>query len=176
MIRRDETRSDDQTDCDAKPTQLALIRFSGDLGIKARATRRKFQHQLIRNLKDAISSQGSIPRIRASHDRAFAEIHSDRDLEALTRVFGVQSVSLVERRTGTQLRDIVRTGEDLFRERVRGRRFAVRAAGAQSLVAGSQAETSAVIAGVLSTELLFEDDERELHLRFQRRGGPSSHC
>ncbi len=43
-------------------------------------------------------------------------------------------------------------------------------------MAGSQAETSAVIAGVLSIELLFEDDERELHLRFQRRAGPSSHC
>ncbi len=127
MIRRDEARSDDQPQCDAKPPQLALIRFSGDLGIKARATRRKFQNQLIRNLTDALSSQGSIPRIRASRDRAFAEIRSDRDLEALTRVFGVQSVSLVERRTGTQLRDIVRTGEDLFRERVRGRRFAVRA-------------------------------------------------
>ena len=127
MRGRDEARSDHPAQFDAERPQLALLRFAGELGIKARATRRQFHHQLIRNLKDAISSQGSIPKIRASRDRAFVEVRSSDDIDALTRVFGVQSVSLVERRTETKLSEIVRAGEDLFRERVRGRRFAVRA-------------------------------------------------
>jgi thiamine biosynthesis protein ThiI len=106
---------------------LALLRFSGDVGIKARATRRQFELRLIHNLRDAISSQGSRPRIRASRDRVFVELGSRSEVETLTRVFGVQSVSLVEHRSGTQLQEIVSAGEELYRERVRGRRFAVRA-------------------------------------------------
>jgi thiamine biosynthesis protein ThiI len=106
---------------------LALLRFSGDVGIKARATRRQFERRLIHNLRDAISSQGSSPRIRASRDRVFVELGSRSEVETLTRVFGVQSVSVVEQRSGAQLQEIVSTGEDLYRDRVRGRRFAVRA-------------------------------------------------
>jgi thiamine biosynthesis protein ThiI len=106
---------------------LALVRFSGDVGIKARATRRQFERRLINNLRDAIASVGSSPRVHPSHDRVFVELRSRGQADALTRVFGVQSVSLVERRCGTRLPEIVSTGEELFRERVRGRRFAVRA-------------------------------------------------
>jgi thiamine biosynthesis protein ThiI len=106
---------------------LALLRFSGDVGIKARATRRQFERRLVHNLRDAISSQGSSPRIRVSRDRVFVELGSRSEIETLTRIFGVQSVSLVERRSATRLQEIVNAGEELYRERVRGRRFAVRA-------------------------------------------------
>jgi thiamine biosynthesis protein ThiI len=107
--------------------ELALLRFSGEVGIKAPATRRQFERRLIHNLRDAIASQGGVPRIRVSRDRVFVELGSRGEAEALTRVFGVQSVSMVEQRSETQLHEIVRAGEALFRERVRGRRFAVRA-------------------------------------------------
>jgi thiamine biosynthesis protein ThiI len=110
------------------PTErLVMLRFSGDLGTKARATRRQFQRRLVANLEDALASGGSAPRLHLSHDRIFAEIQRDEEIEALGRVFGVQSISLVEKRSVGGLSDVVRAGEDLFREQVRGRRFAVRA-------------------------------------------------
>jgi thiamine biosynthesis protein ThiI len=48
-------------------------------------------------------------------------------LPALTRVFGVQSLSLVERRVPTELAAILEAGVERFRDRVKGKRFAVRA-------------------------------------------------
>jgi thiamine biosynthesis protein ThiI len=107
--------------------RLVLLRFSGDIGTKARGTRRQFQRRLLHNLKDAISCGGSVPRVRVSRDRIFVEMTQDREVDALTRVFGIQSISVAERRPAAGLEEIVRAGEELFRERVRGRRFAVRA-------------------------------------------------
>jgi thiamine biosynthesis protein ThiI len=107
--------------------RLVLLRFSGDLSIKARATRHQFVRRLLHNLRDAISSQRVAPRVRLSHNRIFVELPEHADLAALTRVFGIQSLSTVEQRSGASLAEVVAAGEQLFRERVRGRRFAVRA-------------------------------------------------
>ena len=38
-------------------TQLVLLRFSGDIGTKARATRGQFVRKLTANLQDAILQQ-----------------------------------------------------------------------------------------------------------------------
>ncbi|MEE9609452.1 MAG: tRNA uracil 4-sulfurtransferase ThiI [Myxococcota bacterium] len=111
----------------APDLQLALLRFSGDVGTKARATRFRFQGRLLQNLRDALRSAGVAPRVRVSRDRIFVEVPNRAAVEALARVFGVQSISLVECRTATRLEEITSAGEELFRERVRGRRFAVRA-------------------------------------------------
>jgi thiamine biosynthesis protein ThiI len=116
--------------------RLAVIRFSGELSTKARATRRQFRTRLVYNLRDALADQGPPPRLEVSHTRIFAHLPdagpgvtdaaSLRD-HPLTRVFGVQSVSFAERHPAPDLDSVVRTGEALFRESVRGRRFAVRA-------------------------------------------------
>jgi thiamine biosynthesis protein ThiI len=107
--------------------QLVLLRFSGDVTIKARGTRFQFVRRLLSNLRDALVSQGLSPRIRLSHNRMFAELPDAAALPALARVFGVQSLSPVERRVPTQLAAIVEAGVAGFRDRVAGRRFAVRA-------------------------------------------------
>jgi thiamine biosynthesis protein ThiI len=107
--------------------RLVLLRFSGDISIKARATRHQFVRRLLHNLRDAIASQGLTPRVRLSHNRIFVELPEQAELDPLTRVFGVQSISAVLARCPAELEEIVRTGEAVFRERVRGRRFAVRA-------------------------------------------------
>jgi thiamine biosynthesis protein ThiI len=109
--------------------RLALLRLSGEIGIKARATRMQFRRRLLRNLGDALDSEGLPQRIEASHDRIYVELPAHASLEghALTRVFGIQSLSLVERHAVTSLEDIVNTGTGLFTETVRGRHFAVRA-------------------------------------------------
>ena len=108
-------------------SQIAILRFSGELSIKARATRYRFTQRLLQNLRSALESQGIEPEIKVSHDRIFVELPRGVTEEALTRVFGIQSISCAERFAVAGLADIVRHGEALFRERVRGKLFAVRA-------------------------------------------------
>ena len=108
-------------------SQLILLRFSGDITIKARGTRFQFVRRLLSNLRDALASEGVAPRIQLSHNRMFVEVPDATVMPALARVFGVQSLSLVERRVPTQLAAIVAAGLECYRERVAGKRFAVRA-------------------------------------------------
>ena len=112
---------------DDPDAQLVLLRFSGDISIKARATRHQFVRRLLHNLRDAIVSQGLAPRIRLSRNRIFVELPEHADFDALARVFGIQSISRVVESGAATLDEIVRSGEEIFRERVRGKRFAVRA-------------------------------------------------
>jgi tRNA uracil 4-sulfurtransferase len=119
---------------DASSRRL-LLRFSGEVSTKARATRFQFRRRLIQNARDALASHGlADARVEVSHDRVYVELpeHGLADPDALrdhplARLFGVQSLSVVERLPVLALEDVVRTGEALFREAVRGRRFAVRA-------------------------------------------------
>src|SRR5688572_2830471 len=89
----------------------------------------QFRKRLVANLRDALVSSGLPPRLEVSHDRLFVELPAHVPLEghALARVFGVSSLSLVERHALTALPDIVCMGAALFADAVRGRHFAVRA-------------------------------------------------
>src|SRR4029434_9453818 len=109
--------------------RLALLRLSGEIGIKARATRMQFRKRLVQNLRDALASSGLPPQIEVSHDRLYASLPAHTPLEdhALSRVFGVSSLSLVERHPLLAIPDIVRMGAVLFADAVRGQHFAVRA-------------------------------------------------
>jgi thiamine biosynthesis protein ThiI len=108
-------------------SQLVLVRFSGDITIKARGTRFQFVRRLLSNLRDALESEGIPPRIQLSHNRMLVELPDPGALPVLARVFGVQSLSRVEKRVPTELPAIVEAGVECFRERVAGKRFAVRA-------------------------------------------------
>ncbi len=113
--------------------QQLVLRFSGDISIKARGTRQHFLRRLLHNLQDAVASEagpappGGSPRVSLSHDRIFVRLPSGTQPDALARVFGVQSVSRVLGRTPPQMDAAVERGLALFAEAVRGRRFAVRA-------------------------------------------------
>jgi thiamine biosynthesis protein ThiI len=108
-------------------SRLVLLRLSGDLGTKARPTRHQFVARLIQNLRDALASEGIPPRLQIAHDRLFAELPAGADPQLLARVFGLQSISLVERVPADRLEPVVAEGVRLFAGAVRGRRFAVRA-------------------------------------------------
>ena len=112
-----------------EPNQkLALLRLSGEIGIKARATRMHFRKRLLQNLRDALGHAGLPQRVEVSHDRLYVRLPDHVELadHPLTRVFGISSLSLVERHPITQLDEIVTTGAAIFRDAVHGRRFAVR--------------------------------------------------
>jgi thiamine biosynthesis protein ThiI len=118
---------------DSVNQKLALLRFSGEVGTKARATRTHFRNRLLSNLRDALSSHGMEGKIEVSHDRLYIPLPEDAPQpeagesdHPLARVFGLQSISWVERHPVKDVADVVRIGESLFRDRVKGRRFAVR--------------------------------------------------
>jgi thiamine biosynthesis protein ThiI len=103
------------------------MRFSGELSIKARATRRQFVTRLLRNVKDALASEGYQGEIERYHDRVFVQVSSPEAICVLERIFGLQSLSPVLRRPGSSVEEIVSAGYEIFRDAVRGKRFAVRA-------------------------------------------------
>jgi len=107
-------------------SQLALLRFSGEIGTKARATRSQFVQRLVANLRNALVAEKLEPRIRDTHNRIFVELPDAACASVLTRVFGIQSISLVERRPANSIEELVEAGEALFGNRVTGKRFAVR--------------------------------------------------
>jgi thiamine biosynthesis protein ThiI len=109
---------------------LFILRLAGDFYTKARNTRLRFQRRLGQNLRDALTSHGIPYRLETHWSRYYLETPPSwtlAALEVLPRVFGIQSVSLVERRPWTELEDITRTGVEIFGEGVLGKTFAVRA-------------------------------------------------
>lgn len=110
---------------------LLILRLAGDFYTKARNTRLRFQRRLAHNIQDALRSHGIAHRLETTWSRYYLEIPDLNGARAaqeiLPRVFGLQSVSLVERRSWESLDDIVRLGVEAFGEGIRGRTFAVRA-------------------------------------------------
>jgi thiamine biosynthesis protein ThiI len=105
----------------------AVLRLSGEVSTKARATRREFVTRLIRNAKDALRSEGLPCEIERSHERLYIKLPGPEGATALARVFGVQSVAIATRTSFTGLDDLVERAAEHFRDAVRGRTFAVRA-------------------------------------------------
>ena len=108
-------------------SRLALVRFSGELTLKAPATRRRFVKRLVKNLKDALKSQQIEGRVIRDHNRLFVEASGPGDLGQLAHCFGVQSISIVEPRPWKTMEDLIAAGVELYGDAVVGKRFAVRA-------------------------------------------------
>lgn len=106
---------------------MILLRFSGDVSTKSRATWARMVDRLLENARDALASHGIEGSVRRTRNRVYVDAESPEAAAVLARVFGIQSVSPLERRCPEELAAIVTEGTALFRERVTGRRFAVRA-------------------------------------------------
>ncbi|HYG60954.1 MAG TPA: THUMP domain-containing protein [Thermoanaerobaculia bacterium] len=107
--------------------RLFIIRLAGDFYTKSRGTRLQFQRRLASNVRDALRASGIPHRLERTWSRFYLETEDAGASEVLTRVFGVQSVSEVERRPWSTLDDVVRAGVEVFAGKVQGRSFAVRA-------------------------------------------------
>ena len=113
---------------------LVTIRPTAEVTIKAPRTRDTFLRKLRLAVKDALQRAGFATRVRVQANRVLAEVQpkagEDAGLEearaALARVFGVGSFSFLEATARPELDDIVAVGTELFAERVKGRRYAVR--------------------------------------------------
>jgi len=115
---------------------LVLVRLSGDIGTKAKSTRARFVARLQRNVRDALRSAGIEGRLIATRSRIFLEASSPEAVALLARIPGIQSSSLALCTPELPLDALVARGVEIFRERVRGRRFAVRAKRVGSRAAG----------------------------------------
>ena len=106
---------------------LFLVRISGEVAIKAHGTRKRFQQRLVRNVRDALDASTIDCRVESRWSRLLVEASERSAGLVIASVFGVSSVSEVEARLPADLAEIVRVGESLYTERVRGKRYAVRA-------------------------------------------------
>lgn len=109
---------------------LLILRLSGDFYTKARKTRVRFFRRLVANLEAALKAHGIPYRLEPTWSRLYLETpepHAAEAAEVAARVFGMQSVSAVERRSWATLEDLTATGVEFFGAAVRGKSFAVRA-------------------------------------------------
>ena len=130
-----------------------IVRLAAEVASKSNRTRRRFQRRLAANLEDALRSAGVQAGVRDRWSRLFvtvsvvepvtentnvhaAEAESGDEsvtesvtesVSAASRVFGISSFSRVDAEIGAELDEIVRVGHDLYRDAVRGRRYAVAA-------------------------------------------------
>jgi len=110
-----------------EPATIVLLRFSGEISTKAKPTRQRFERQLLRNVADALRSEGIRARVHRTRNRVFVETDDPGAPALLSRVFGVQSLSVATVHPAEKLLEIVEAATALFRDAVAGRRFAVRA-------------------------------------------------
>ncbi len=106
--------------------------MGAEVASKSNRTRRRFHRQLVRNLDDALRSNGASPQIRDRWSRlivTLAQPDGAQDggdaMAAATRVFGLSSYSRIDAEIDADLSEIVRVGHELYRDAVAGRRFAV---------------------------------------------------
>jgi tRNA uracil 4-sulfurtransferase len=113
-------------DTGTEPEALFLIRLSAELSTKARGTRRRFTRQLMENIRDGFHSAGGRAHVEDQWTRLFVRTKTPAAAEALARIPGISSFSLVEGRCPGELAEIVEAGTALYADRVRGRRYAVK--------------------------------------------------
>jgi len=104
-----------------------MVRFAGELAMKGRRTRRRFQRVLARNLRDAYASEQRPCELREEWSRFYLDTSGTDPAGPLERVFGISSWSPIDAVLPADLEAIVRRGAELYGERVNGRTYAVRA-------------------------------------------------
>lgn len=106
--------------------ELLLLRLGAEIALKSRRTRSSFVRTLEANVADALAESGVEGRVRKTWGRLFVR-SGPGAVAALSRVFGISSMSRVTRDVPADLETITSAGHEVFADAVRGRRFAVRA-------------------------------------------------
>ncbi|MEZ0345468.1 MAG: tRNA uracil 4-sulfurtransferase ThiI [Infirmifilum sp.] len=104
---------------------LVLVRL-GELTIKGVETRKKFERILLRNIEDALRAAGIEAEVKKGYGRIYV-YGSSESISILRRVFGIKSLSPAVEYEFKSLEDLLEKAEEYFRDKVRGKKFAVRA-------------------------------------------------
>lgn len=105
-----------------------LVRLAGELGTKSARTRRGFLTVLVGNAARALRAARIRGQVRQEWSRLWVDTADPAGArEALTTVFGVHSVAEAREVRFDSLEDLVAALEALYRERVRGHTFGIRA-------------------------------------------------
>ncbi|MFW6039463.1 MAG: tRNA uracil 4-sulfurtransferase ThiI [Gemmatimonadota bacterium] len=104
-----------------------MVRFAGELAMKGRRTRRRFQRKLVQNIRDACASEERPCAVRHEWSRIYVDTADAGADVPLERVFGISSWSPIDAVVRAELEEIVSRGAALYGDRVKGRTFAVRA-------------------------------------------------
>ncbi len=110
-----------------KNKKTNILRLSGELCIKSPQVRRRFQDRLVHNIREALGRAGVDYELHRQWSRIDVESDDERAGKVLARIYGVEGVIPATRYSWETLEDILDLGEKLYLERVRGKKFAVRA-------------------------------------------------
>jgi len=105
---------------------LILVRYN-ELGLKSPKVRRRFQSKLVKNIEEAFLKNKLECIIDSTWGRIYVHCDDiDSGTDILTRVFGISSVSVVEKGSGS-IDDIINSSLDYFGKKIqKGQTFAVR--------------------------------------------------
>jgi thiamine biosynthesis protein ThiI len=105
-----------------------MLKIAGEIGLKSPRTRRRFLRFLVRNVKAALERAGIAADVENRWSRLFVDTDQPELARGvLSRVFGLHSVSDVAVLPAPTLDELVDAATDLYRDRVAGKTFAVRA-------------------------------------------------
>jgi thiamine biosynthesis protein ThiI len=108
-------------------TDLILIRLAAELTIKSPRTRVSFMRRLGRNVHAALNAADIEHKLESRWGRMYVRADATTAIPVLARVFGISSISAVDKRVPAEVDAIVSAATELFRDSVSGQRFAVRA-------------------------------------------------
>lgn len=104
-----------------------LVRLAAELTIKSPRTRTAFLRRLRRNMSDALRAVDIEHSIEAVWGRMFVRATSHLAVPVLARIFGISSISVVERELSSDFDTIIREAAAHYSDVVAGKKFAVRA-------------------------------------------------
>ncbi len=146
-----------------------LVKESPEIALKSWRTRPGFERALRRAIEHSLRRVGAQFRLESSQGVLLLEV--DRDVsELLKRIFGVRSFCEVVPHEFGSLEDVAARAEELFRDAVSGKRFAVRVKRY-----GDHPFTSVEVARAVGTRLLKHSagvdlESPEVEVRIEIRG------
>jgi thiamine biosynthesis protein ThiI len=148
-----------------------IVRPGPDEAVKSGQTRRVWRARLRANIADALNRRGIDHEVREGFGRLFV-VTSQRDaaLGVLPYVFGIANISPVLAMAPSDTDAIAAIGGDVFRERVRGRRFAVRCR-RQSCNRLTSPEVERALGAALTDAATVDLDDPEVTVRVEVLGG-----
>ena len=105
-----------------------IIAKPGEITLKSRKVRKRFEDRLISNIKDIFHRVGiSTYKIKKFRGRFVIETDSTEEgLRILRNVFGLNQIETALMFRFKDFDEILQKGEEIFKDRVRGKKFAVR--------------------------------------------------